>query len=120
MYLSQITNVLIPSKFSETLLCNITKICHKVANVAKLTFQIFFSLVEVYGVCEETFLIFFSLAEVYGVCEKTFLRQKYQMINYIVMNLKAFIVIPRKEDFLRVIRAFDGIGRYTFCIFSNN
>ena len=34
------------------------------------------------------------------------------MINYIVLNLKAFIVFPRKQVFPRVINDFNAIGRY--------
>ena len=34
------------------------------------------------------------------------------MMEYLILNLKAFKVFPRKQDFPRVIRDFDGIGSY--------
>ena len=53
-----------------------------------------------------------SLAQLFGICEGSFLRQTTKMMEYLILNLKAFIVFPRKQDFARVIRDFDHIGCY--------
>ena len=53
-----------------------------------------------------------SLAQTFGICEESFLRQTTNMMDYLILNMKHFIIFPRKQDFPRVIRQFDAIGRY--------